>query len=439
VSSDLFAAVKESRRVLETLFVFGTNRNALESVISQLREEEAAEGEATLSLAVNEAAEGRLLLVPVYRETARLIGEDRHLRKLKLHDSELCLLQRYAEYVQDDRVLLATYEVPPARIKLFRQGLADPDSHFNTEGPKRFSDIGVLVRQVLAYMDVHPQELERFKGLDDEIRHFRQIRVALLDFEEVRRKATRVGKSEDRLKKLSKEYMPKIQEAEGWYQTKLIEEYAEKRSQVPRRDRYSRGGRDISFKHIATHYYLPVILAEDEKVDYIRHIIKVPSEVRFVKQVSQYLENGGTVFEQFDWWMFSKLDESLDSVYIPYYDPVANRIRQHHPDFIFWLQRGGEYSIVFVDPKGTTHTDYEFKVDGYRALFEIEGKAAVIEHEGLSVRVYSFLQTPDRAKVGESYRSYWFDNIQDLLDRVIAGADRRSSTGGKDMREPRAE
>jgi len=35
--------------------------------------------------------------------------------------------------------------------------------------------------------------------------------------------------------------------------------------------------------------------------------------------------------------LFSKLDESLDEVYIPYYNPNMNKISRFYPDFIFWF------------------------------------------------------------------------------------------------------
>ena len=35
------------------------------------------------------------------------------------------------------------------------------------------------------------------------------------------------------------------------------------------------------------------------------------------------------------------------------------------PDFIFWLQEGERYFIVFVDPKGTEHRDPDRKIEGY--------------------------------------------------------------------------
>jgi hypothetical protein len=94
-------------------------------------------------------------------------------------------------------------------------------------------------------------------------------------------------------------------------------------------------------------------------------------------------------------------------------------MRAFKPDFIFWLQKGTAYYIVFVDPKGTAYTDYQHKIDGYRRLFEGEnGLPNVIRHEGLNVRVFTFLRTADANVVGEGYRPYWFDTVASMATRL---------------------
>jgi len=45
----------------------------------------------------------------------------------------------------------------------------------------------------------------------------------------------------------------------------------------------------IKIKYLANHYYLPVIVSETEKIDYLNHIINVDSEVRFIEQLKNIL------------------------------------------------------------------------------------------------------------------------------------------------------
>ncbi|MGQ9696067.1 MAG: lysostaphin resistance A-like protein [Thermodesulfobacteriota bacterium] len=54
---------------------------------------------------------------------------------------------------------------------------------------------------------------------------------------------------------------------------------------------YNYNARKIKIKYLANHYYLPMIVSETEKIDYLNYIINVPSEVRFIEQLEEYLAN----------------------------------------------------------------------------------------------------------------------------------------------------
>jgi len=172
-------------------------------------------------------------------------------------------------------------------------------------------------------------------------------------------------------------------------------------------------GQQLHIRHVANHYYLPVLYASDP-VDYIRHIIRHESEVRFLNQLNNYLAQPGNAFARYDWWLFSKLDENLDSVHIPYYDPQANRVRQFKPDFIFWFKEGNDYRILFVDPKGMQNIGWEHKIAGYRTLFEEAGAVQTFPYDGLSVQVRCALYTADANRSPDEYRRYWFDRPEQL-------------------------
>jgi|GEM_PF-3496129 len=123
----------------------------------------------------------------------------------------------------------------------------------------------------------------------------------------------------------------------------------------------------------------------------------------------------------FDWWMFSKIDPTLDEVAIPYYNPKENNISNFKPDFIFWAQRENRYLILFVDPKGTEHADGYRKIDGYSRIFETgePKKSKNFSYNGLTINTKLLLK-PMRgiADVPENYRKYWFDNFDDFADKI---------------------
>jgi hypothetical protein len=163
-----------------------------------------------------------------------------------------------------------------------------------------------------------------------------------------------------------------------------------------------------------------ILSGETDRIDYIKHIIQEESEVKFINRLEEYLGKANNKFQNFDWWLFSKLDESLDEVYIPYYDGSSNKVRKFKPDFIFWLQKGNDYFVVFIDPKGTEHTDYQRKIDGYSEIFEdSEDRKKSIPYEGKTVKVFAFLQTEDVDGLPQRYKRYWFDDIDKALASVV--------------------
>ncbi|MGB9754288.1 hypothetical protein [Roseiflexus castenholzii] len=395
VDGGLFNQLKDKVQPLETLFIFGTNREALETVIKGLEQEKVQADEQKLGLfEVNPEVKKRKLLIPVYKSSAQPVAAVRPIAKFEIDQGEFELLKQFVE-ATDDRVLLALTERNPRSLALLRQRLQQPDDFYRYNG-RRFGDIRRLLNRVLDYLSVVPEEVDRLKELADEIRHFRHITVTLEDISKV--KGNVVGRDEITLD----EYTKGIEQVAG----------------MVREERFEYNGQRIVIKHIAHHYYLPVVLAEDEKVDYIRHIIKTPSEVRFIKDLEACLEKGDNKFTEFDWWFFSKLDESLDEVYIPYYDQKTNRIARFKPDFIFWLAKESRYFIVFVDPKGTEHTEYQRKVDGYRVVFMENGMAKEFQYDNCKVSVHLFLYTQNQATIPQGYQECWVDTPAQLLEKL---------------------
>ena len=122
------------------------------------------------------------------------------------------------------------------------------------------------------------------------------------------------------------------------------------------------------------------------------------------------------MFSDFDWWLFSKVDHTIDKqIRIPYIDP-ANGKRNFLPDFIFWLQKGNDYHILYIDPKGTGRVEYQYKVDGYRDLFENNDKVKTFKHGENNFKVHLRLATDDTAVFADKdfYKKYWIE-MDDLI------------------------
>jgi type III restriction enzyme len=406
IEEGLFRKLKGVVQPLETLFIFGTNRQALQTVIENLKQERIATSERQLSLfEVNPEVNKKPLLIPVYKPAGTPLVRQGLIARFKVEREEFQALQSFIQGT-DDRVLLALTDATPRQVQLLRQVVNDDT--FDFEG-SRYGDLRRLLQRVMQYLSVTPEEIDGLKTLGDEIRHFKHITVSLEDIGELEEKVRRV-----------RDYPTQVKEVRALYGKVSPEEYERRSREISHAEEFTHDGKRITIKHIARHYYLPVILSEDGKADYIRHIIKTPSEVTFIKDLEGYLSRRDNRFQEFDWWFFSKLDESLDEVYIPYYDPKSNRMARFKPDFIFWLCKGDRYWIVFVDPKGTEHVDYQRKIDGYRELFlqQQDSQLRTFSWNGKTVTVHLFFHTGNLATVPESYREFWFDTVEKLPERI---------------------
>ena len=406
--------IRDSAKALETLFVLGTNREALRLVIEHLKSEARVGERQVLTLFRNEEAGKRQLLIPVYRKTGGLMAEQRELPGFEVTRPEFDLLQRYVNWLGDDRVLLAHYEVEPKLLGMLKANVSAPMDTFFREGTREYRNPDLLTRRVLAYFSIEPQEFDRLKELDEEICHYLNVKVTLEDVSElqkdvdaVRDATRREGLEQELYAKLERGDITPTQHRTGMKALERMKESAE----------FDHEGRKLKIEYVPNHYYLPVLLDEQGRADYIKHVIRTPSEVKFIQDLEKYLAEGGTGFDEYEWWMFSKLDETLDEVRIPYYDARQNRIRDYKPDFVFWLQKGGRYHIVFVDPKGMTVAEYQRKLDGYRHLFEEKGRPRHITHEGMAVTVQAFCYNRDAAKSDESHRRFWAGSIRELLQK----------------------
>ena len=168
----------------------------------------------------------------------------------------------------------------------------------------------------------------------------------------------------------------------------------------------------LHIKQISNHYYLPIVLGY-ERADYIKHIMKVESEIEFIDKLEKWTEanNNG----MWDAWVFSKVDESLDQISIPYFNE-SNSYSSFFPDFIFWMCKDDKYQIVFVDPKGTTHANPYYKIEGYKKLFgSTETPKSFTYSKKWKITTKLLMFNPRQSPL-EQYKKYWTDRIDKIFE-----------------------
>jgi hypothetical protein len=403
IGEALFIKIKDLVAPLETLFVFGTNPNALKETAKILIEEKE---EISLEeyFQINEEVKELPLYIPIYRKSLFTLADRREPQKFAISEDDLRLAKEYFEFIGDDRVFLMLYDNCDVKtLKAIKRSFQLINDFYRVNGEGRIGNPSLIISRIVKHFSLIPEELERFKRLEDEIIHFKRIRFLgkgkLEEFLEGLRKVRNYKNVEREIRnsQLSLDF-----------QEEILNDFREKKFN------------GIRIKYVPRHYYLPVVLSEREKVEYLNHIIKVESEVRFIEGLERYLEKKGNLFGEFDWWAFSKVDEKTDEVLIPWYNPKSHSLEHYHPDFVFWLKRGRDYFIVFIDPKGTEHSEYQHKVDWYKRLYEgkvFEGKDYGLED--VKIRVYLFLATKDINLLSEGYKRYWFDDIESVLKAIL--------------------
>lgn len=405
IGEELFNKIKDKVLPVETLFIFGTNRKALETVIKELEKERKKEGGTEISLYLNKDAHKHKLLIPVYKVTESPMFKAGQKAKFEVSEADFKTLNNFVDFMSEDRVLLMRYNASPEKLTALREGIKDKQSY--KIGERNFKDVDLLIQRILDYYDVCPEAFEKLKELGDEIKHFKNIKVFLEDVSAIKKKI-----------ELMKDYPLKVKELEEQYGKIPPKEFIRKQQELEQSGEFEHEHQKIQIKYIANHYYFPIILTDEEKISYISHIIKTPSEVKFVRDIEEYCGKEGNKLKEFDWWMFSKLDETLDEIYIPYYNSIMNRISKFNPDFIFWMGKGKNYLIVLVDPKGTEHTSAYRKIDGYRELFEEDNKEKIFKYNGYNVKVRLLLRPKDIAYALKEYRAYWFDNMEKMFEEA---------------------
>jgi len=411
IKEQLFNKIQNLILPIESLFVFGTNAENLREIIATLKAEKQDKslGEAFI---LNPEAQKHLLLVPVYKNSERIFAEEKDPQKYPVSREDFDMTSQFYGFI-GDKIALAKYDCEVKVLKKVKESFAEKERYYDFGERNSLFEPELILDRIFDYLGVKSKEFEKFKELENEIVHFKKVRFSDGEkYEEIKRKIEEVRHYPERQKELDKQY-GKIPRKEFERQMTLFEQAG----------KFEMKNQKISIKYLANHYYLPVIVSETEKIDYLNHIINVDSEVKFIEQLEEYLANPDNIFSRFDWWMFSKLDQTLDEVLIPYYNPKENNIANFKPDFIFWAQKGKRYLILFVDPKGTEHADGYRKIDGYSRIFETgeQKESRDFSYNGFTINTKLLLK-PRRgiAEVLDNYKRYWFDNFVDFAGKILS-------------------
>ncbi|GAA8829899.1 DEAD/DEAH box helicase family protein [Helicobacter pylori] len=379
--------LKPNAAMLETLFVIPTNHASLEAIL-KIQKESENRGENRGSwreITLEKTPIKHDLFVPCYRKEPTSILKIPESASFKMSEKNFKDLKEYFNLMSEKHFILKHEIYDPKDYATLKEMIQKV--HFKKISTWHYKDLDYMISEIKGKL--YPNKKvpkDEFNALDNEkIVHFKRIKV-------------KAGKKEALIKTIQEveEYAPldketlRIKIAQG-----EIDPYdAEKHKQ------------DKTFKvdgaellKLKEHYYTPLIKAKD--CDWLKHVVKVKSEIDFLQEL-QDQETTKTLQANYDFWAFSKIDEHLDNLFIPYINDATER--RFFPDFIFWLQKGDTQIICFIDPKGSKHTDYEHKADAYKLFKDKIFNPKNNPHFKIKV-VLKFYG--DKDDVGDNYRDYW--------------------------------
>jgi len=394
--------------MIESLFVFGTDVENIKRIMDSIKYERSKSG-FHIELEKNRNIDDHNLLIPVYRE-----NDKPKISEIPKFSGNYKLLVEYINrWLTDDKVLYVIYSdyLQVSDITRLKEYLSNED-HFdkNTEG-----NVFMQTIDLIDHIKITLENVDTFKNLENEIIHFKEISAILEENElnDLKRKINSVigyDKQEEQLDALTRKLKNNEISPEE-FQKEI------KKMNWSEIEEFKKGQYKISIKNISNHYYIPVMIAEDSKEDLINHIIKEPSEKKFIEDLENYIKIKSNEVNV-DYWFFSKIDQTTDKVYIPYYNKKNNGQNKFYPDFIFWLKKDNDYYIIFVDPKSINYTDYEYKVEGYSRIFEENNNPKRFKYNEYNIYVYLLFYTDDKNKVSGDYQRYWCDSPEEIFSKL---------------------
>ncbi|WRD06917.1 DEAD/DEAH box helicase family protein [Helicobacter pylori] len=379
--------LKPNAAMLETLFVIPTNYASLDAILNFQKESE-NRGESRGSwreIKLEKTPIKHALFVPCYRKEQTNALKISPSASFKMSEKNFKDLKEYFHLMSEKHFILKHEIYNPKDYALLKEMIQT--AHFNKVSTWHYKDLGYMISEIKGKL--YPNQKvpkDEFNALDDEkIVHFKRVKV-------------RADKKEKLIQTIQevKEYAPLDKET---LRTKIVQgEIDPYDTEKHKQDRTFKVD-EAELLKLKEHYYTPLIKAKN--CDWLKHVVKVKSESDFLEELLKITE---TLQENYDFWAFSKIDEHLDNLFIPYIDNATER--RFFPDFIFWLQKGGTQIICFIDPKGSKHTDYEHKADAYK-LFK-DKIFNPKDDPNLKIKVVLKFYG-DKDDVGERYRDLWIE------------------------------
>lgn len=394
------AEVLKRNLPLESLFLFATKKEVIKNITENLRrEKDADDWKIVKHLSKTQILQE--LPIPKYEE---VIDDIPAYAINKEEYNELIDFIGAKSSTQDKIVLMqAPINVSSTFVSALEKIRSKESFHFSVahSGRKPIDNLLLLNH----HFHQRPKRLKSFEPILTEINHFDKIEVANLPDNELELLEQAIL---DSLEGSKSEYNSVSDIVTAYTEQKINDMQLQEqldlfnKRDTPNSYTYNGLRLELNIDFLSEHYYNPILLASAAHRQLFKHIIWVPSEVEFLKKLHENREN----LDDYEWWYFSKIDQSTDDVSIPYYDSREQKFRSFFPDFIFWLKPKDTDKLIikFIDPKGNVvgTGNAEDKAKGYENVFH--GHTKTYDNNEVQIDLY-FYNEP--TGVNQSVKEYF--------------------------------
>ena len=384
--------IKRENNILESLFIFATNKEVVKNILEGLEKQANQDWVKIEGVKKNEGINEKELpiFIPFFEDG----GLNNKPFGIGVYEYEE--LYNLVEK-NGPKVLLLNRGV---RLRSFNK--IEDKANFRIDNKnRRKKSIDHILFITDNYFNENVKKLSEIKVLEGEISHYKEVK-------------TNIDKKEvERLEKdILKIIKPRLTEKEI---DKMFDEGKIDRNKYKELIKNIADSKNLDilrnyldFEILEEHYYTPILFKQD--TERFQHIIKKQSEIDFLHALKEYLTQDSNLLKDFDWWYFSKIDETIDRVGIPYFNSDKSQYDNFYPDFIFWLKKGNKYYIKFIDPHGVEYTTNSAdKIDGFLDFVDDLDKLGRKKLE--KVDLYYFNEQQPSREIKEEYRRYWTNDF----------------------------
>ena len=389
--------ILKSNQALESLYIFATNKEVVKNILEGLEKQSNPEWVELNGISKNETIKEKELpiFIPAFGSTQ--LNE----KPFWIGDNEYKEVSALVEK-SGPKVLLLKNNL---RLRTYKKVINKKNFILGTRRRKRTPENILFVAD--NYFNEPIKKLSEIKILDGEISHYQEVKTNI-DKEEAEKlerdilKIIRPRLTKEEIKKRFKSKKIDIDEY-----TKQIEEFATKENFEALKQGL------LEFEILEEHYYSPILFKKD--TEHFQHIIKNESEINFLNDLIEYLKQEENKLKDFDWWYFSKIDEAIDKIGIPYFDSEAGEYRTFFPDFIFWFKKANKYYLKFIDPHGVQFIGNSAdKIDGFNDFVSDLTKLKNKNIHNAELHFYNERGVPHG--VDNDYKRYWTNNFKKIFE-----------------------